>query len=187
MGATSRPVRAPVSARGSRPLIEALGALRAALLEVGAPHMLIGGTAVILRGVARVTDDVDATVWAEDVSIETLLAVFARHEIEGRIVDVAEFARDRQVVLLRHRPSGTSIDVSLAWLPFEREALDRAETLDVEGVPIPVARVQDLIVYKAVAWRDRDRADIERLARTHRDEIDFREVCRIVGDRKSVV
>jgi len=35
-----------------------MAALRAALLELGEPHMLIGGTAVILRGVARVTDDV---------------------------------------------------------------------------------------------------------------------------------
>src|SRR5262249_30358425 len=65
------------------PLLGAMAALRTALLEVGEPHMLIGGTAVILRGVARVTDDIDAAVWAEHLDVEHLLAVLARHEIVG--------------------------------------------------------------------------------------------------------
>jgi hypothetical protein len=66
-----------------------MAALRTALFEVGEPHMLIGGTAVILRGVARVTDDIEATVWAEHLDVEHLLAVLARHEIVGRIPDAA--------------------------------------------------------------------------------------------------
>jgi hypothetical protein len=33
------------------PLLQAMAALRAALIEIGEPHMLIGGTAVILRGI----------------------------------------------------------------------------------------------------------------------------------------
>jgi hypothetical protein len=149
--------------------------------------MIIGGTAVILRGVARVTDDIDATVWAERLDLDAFIDVLSRHEIEGRIPDFAEFAKTRQVLLLRHRPSGTPMDVSLAWLPFEQEALGRAEVLDVEGVDVPVARPQDLVVYKAVAWRDRDRADIERLVRSHRAEIDFGYVRRVVAEFADVL
>lgn len=44
---------------------DAISALASALAELGVPHMLIGGIAVILRGVVRQTNDVDATVWAE--------------------------------------------------------------------------------------------------------------------------
>jgi Nucleotidyltransferase of unknown function (DUF6036) len=154
------------------PLLRAMAALRAALLEVGEPHMLIGGTAVILRGIARLTDDVDATVWAEDLDVEEVLAVLARHEIVGRIPDAAAFAREHQVLLLQHTPTATPMELSLAWLPFERDALQRAELLDVSGVDIPVAVAEDLVIYKTVAWRDRDRTDVERLLRAYLDDID---------------
>lgn len=164
------------------PLLRAMAALRAALLEVGEPYMLIGGTAVILRGITRLTDDVDATVWAERLDVDEVLAVLARHEIVGRIPDAATFARERQVLLLQHTPSATPMELSLAWLPFEREALQRAEVLDVSGMEMPVAVAQDLVVYKTVAWRDRDRTDVERLLRAYLDEIDLSYVRRIIGE-----
>jgi hypothetical protein len=159
-----------------------MAALRAALLEVGEPHMLIGGTAVILRGIARVTDDVDATVWGEHVDLEDLLAVLARHEIVGRIPDAATFARERQVLLLRHSPTSTPMELSLAWLPFEQEALRRADLLDVSGIEMPVAAAEDLVIYKTIAWRDRDRADVERLLHAHPDRIDLSRVRRVIAE-----
>jgi len=164
------------------PLLGAMAALRTALLEVGEPHMLIGGTAVILRGVARVTDDIDATVWAEHLDVEHLLAVLARHEIVGRIPDAAAFAHERQVLLLRHTPTATPMELSLAWLPFEREALRRAELLDVSGMDMPVARAQDLVIYKTIAWRDRDRTDVERLLHAYPDDIDLAHVRRVIQE-----
>jgi hypothetical protein len=38
------------------------------------------------------------------------------------------------------------------------------------------------VVYKAVAWRERDKSDIERLIQLHHDKIDFVRVERIVGE-----
>jgi hypothetical protein len=162
-----------MSGRVESPFVEAIAALRAALDEVGAPFMLIGGLAVIVHGVARVTGDVDATIWAEGVDVDRALDVLARHRLVPRIEDAAAFARERQVLLLRHEPTGTPIDLSLAWLPFEKDALDRASERDFGGARIPVATAQDLVVYKAVAFRDRDRDDIARLLAAHRDEIDL--------------
>jgi predicted nucleotidyltransferase len=72
------------------------------------------------------------------------------------------------------------MEVSLAWLPFERDALGRAETISIGGVDIPVATAQDLIVYKTIAWRDRDRHDIEALLRLHRSEVDLDYIRAIV-------
>jgi hypothetical protein len=164
------------------PLQQAIIALRAALLETGAPHMLIGGMAVILRGVARVTEDVDATIWAEQLDLDALLRTLSRHEIVPRIPDAAAFARERQVLLLRHEPSQTPMELSLAWLPFEEAALRRAEILALGDVSMPVAVAQDLVVYKAVAWRERDRSDIERLLRSHARDIDLDYVRQVVAE-----
>lgn len=165
-----------------RLFLDALAALAAALDEAGAPSMLIGGVAVIVRGVPRQTVDIDATIWAEGLDAEALVGLLARHHIEPRIADALAFARQHQVLLLRHQPSGTPLEVSLAWLDFEREALERATFEDVGGVHLRVATAEDLIVFKAVAWRDRDRADIERLVAAHPEELDLARIRRLVQE-----
>lgn len=147
-------------------LPQAIAALGAALDSMGLPWMLIGGIAVVSRGVARMTDDVDATVVGAKIDLEAAVAIFARHGIVPRIDDALPFARQRQVLLLRHAPSDTPLDLSLAWLPFELEAIERAQRLDLGGIDAPVATIEDLLVYKAIAWRPRDRDDIERLVAT---------------------
>ncbi len=162
-----------MSTAPKQPLVRAIADLLAAFESVGATHMIIGGLAVIARGVVRHTDDADATVWAADVDVPRLLRALREHGIVGRIPDVEAFATQSQVLLLVHQPSGVPMDVSLAWLPFERDALARAQTVSVEGVDIPMATAQDLIVYKAIAWRDRDQRDVEELLRLHRSSVDL--------------
>jgi hypothetical protein len=159
------------------------GALRAlgdALSEIPALSMIIGGIAVIAAGVPRQTIDIDATILGRTSSLEMVLEALARQHIVPRIADAISFARERQVLLLRHEPSGVTIEISFAWLPFEEEALSRAVRTDLSGVSFRVAIPEDLIVYKAAAWRDRDRSDIERLLTLHGDKIDLDRVRGLV-------
>jgi hypothetical protein len=161
-------------------LVAALRDLQAALAAYGRPAMIIGGIAIMARGVPRQTIDIDATIEAEGTDLEPLLQLLARYQIVPRVADALAFARERQVLLLRHEPSGTPLEITLAWLPFELTALARATVVDFRGVPVRVATPQDLVVYKAVAWRDRDRSDIERLLVLHRSAIDIDAVRRLV-------
>lgn len=165
-----------------RAFVKALADLAAGLAEHGSAWMIIGGLAVIVRGVPRQTIDIDATVWAEGANVERLLETLARHGVKGRIPDAIDFARTREVLLLSHEESGTALEVSLAWLPFERDALAHATTEDVAGVKVGLARPEGLVVVKAVAWPDRDRADIERLLLLHGRRMDFQRVRRLVRE-----
>ncbi len=160
----------------------ALHSLVNALNEVPAPSMIIGGVAVIAAGVPRQTIDIDATVLGREVEVDAVIEALGRYDIVPRISDIREFARDHQVLLLQHAPSGVTIEVSFAWLPFEEEALSHAREIDVEGLSLRVARAEDLIVYKAAAWRDRDRSDIERLLVLHLGEIDIMRVRGLVEE-----
>jgi Nucleotidyltransferase of unknown function (DUF6036) len=160
----------------------AFRALVAALNEIAAPSMIIGGVAVIAAGVPRQTIDIDATVLGRDSNLEAVAATFERHGITPRISNALQFARERQVLLLRHDASGTTMEVSFAWLPFEEEAISRAIESDMNGLTVRMARPEDLIVYKATAWRDRDRSDIERLLVLHLDTIDFDRVRGLIVD-----
>lgn len=46
----------------------------------------------------------------------------------------------------------------------------------------PFAWAEDLVIYKAVAWRERDRTDIERLLVLHGRAIDLDRVRRVVRE-----
>ena len=160
----------------------ALEALASAFKELDAPAMLIGGIAVIARGVPRTTLDIDAAIWAEALDLDRAVAVFGRHGLVPRVPAARQFAQEHQVLLLQHDASGTPVDVSLAWLPFEREAIARATLVDLGGATLKVARAEDLVVYKAVAWRERDRSDIERLLLAHPGEVDLGRVRSLVAE-----
>lgn len=144
--------------------------------------MVIGGIAVIAHGVARQTIDIDATVLATRLETSHILEILANCSIRPRIADVLEFAERSQVLLLVHEKTGVTLEISLAFSSFEQEALERAVEVDFGGVKIPVAIPEDLVIYKALAWRDQDRYDIEQLLTLHGDHIDLERVRAFVHE-----
>jgi hypothetical protein len=71
------------------------------------------------------------------------------------------------VLLVHHQPSGIDVDNAFGALPFEDEALDRAQVIEVSGLRVPLPTPEDLIVMKAVAHRSRDQADIAAILDAH--------------------
>ncbi len=143
------------------------------LADTGRPYMIIGGIAVIAHGVARLTRDVDATLPADGLNLQHLLVSLEKHAVRPRIPDAIDFAKQSQVLLMEHVPSGVEVDISLAWLPFELEALDAAVATELAGFQTYLARPEDLIVYKVAAWRPQDQQDVERLLELHGGSMDL--------------
>ncbi|MCC6997874.1 MAG: hypothetical protein IT370_24880 [Deltaproteobacteria bacterium] len=155
-------------AKGAEHRLEAaLAALADGLNEAGAPWMVIGGVAVIARGVRRMTTDVDAVVRGGAVSVAVLLRALARHQILPRIDDAAAFAASNLVVLLRHQPSGVDLDVSLGWTLFEHEAIESSTSARFGSIVVPMARAEELVVFKLVAARPKDVEDVVALLLTN--------------------
>jgi len=125
--------------------------------------MVIGGIAVIARGVRRFTTDIDAAVRGDEISVDQLLAALAKKHIVPRVDDAAQFARENLVLLLRHERSLVEFDVSLAWTEFEHEAIAAATVAEFGNVKAPMARAEDLIVFKAIAGRGKDMDDVAAL------------------------
>jgi hypothetical protein len=165
-----------------RRLSAPLRALVEALAELHAPGMLIGGLAVIVHGVSRATRDVGATLLGGERRLEDILVGLGRHGIVPRISDALEFAAQHQVLLLRHQPSGIDVDITIAWLPFEIEAVRAAQIVAVDDVNVPVVRPEDLVIYKTVAWRPQDQQDVERLQGAYWATIDLGRVRRVVAE-----
>jgi len=162
--------------RPSQKIRKTLADLTKALQRLEAPSMVIGGIAVIAHGVARQTVDVDATVLATRLDPSQILTALEGYSIHPRIPDALKFAESSQVLLLIHEKTRVTLEVSFAFSSFEQEALDRAVEVDFGGVRIAVAIPEDLVIYKALAWRDQDRYDIEQLLTLHGDHIDLERV-----------
>lgn len=144
--------------------------------------MIIGGIAVIARGVARLTKDIDATIAGGDSDLERVVEGLAIHRIVPRIPNAVKFAQESHVLLLRHDPSGVEVDLSLAVLPFELDAIAAAELVSVHGTRVRVPRVDDLVIYKIVGWRPQDQQDVERLVTLHGTRMDLDRVKRLIHE-----
>ncbi|MGH8479442.1 MAG: hypothetical protein ACREXK_07695 [Gammaproteobacteria bacterium] len=123
------------------------------VLDDGPPGMIIGGVAVIALGFPRTTVDIDATVRAPLDDLDALVWRLGRAGIEPRMGAAIDFAKTNHVLLMKHRDSGVPIDISLAVLPFEEEAIAHRRMIDVGGLRLAIPRVDDLLVYKMVASR----------------------------------
>jgi hypothetical protein len=143
--------------------------------------MVIGGIAIIARGVRRMTTDIDAVVRGDRVDLSTLLRLLAKKRIVPRIDDAAAFVRESMVLLLRHDPTGVEFDVSFAWTAFEHDAIEASTDATYGNVVAPMARAEDLVVFKAMAARPVDIEDASALLLMHKD-IDLVRVRRRLGE-----
>ena len=150
------------------------------ILETDYRGMIIGGMAVIALGYPRATTDIDATVIEELDNLENLLSRLESHGIVPRMENVLDFARSNHVLLMRHKQSGIDIDISIALLPFEEEAISNCQEVDFAGIKIFIPRAEDLIIYKMVASRPEDLRDVEELLLRHLDKINLKRVRSIV-------
>ena len=77
--------------------------------------------------------------------------------------------------------------MTLAWSLFEAEALAAADRNPIAGVVVPVARAEDLVVYKVIGGRPLDLADLDELVALHAGQMDLERVGRLVAEIAEVL
>jgi hypothetical protein len=143
--------------RTRSPVARVLADLGRALARAGIDWYLFGAQAAILRGLRRTTVDVDVTVFTE-LDGERLSQSLGRG-FALRVPDAKGFARVTRVLPLVHAATKTDVDVVLGTVGLETHFLERAELLDVEGFSVRVPGVEDLVLMKLIAGRERDIED----------------------------
>jgi Nucleotidyl transferase of unknown function (DUF2204) len=130
---------------------------------IPAKSVIIGGVAVSFLGRPRFTHDIDTLTILPESVWEHALATAPSFGIVARIDDALALARRSRVFLLRHVASSIDIDVIIGGLPFEQNTVDNAVFHHVGGLDIPLPRVEDLMIMKAVAHRPQDMLDLQTL------------------------
>lgn len=119
---------------------------------------------MIAHGHVRTTQDIDIA-WVPPLrnAADVFLKQAANFGLRPRIGDAGKFATENLVLLMEHQPTGIPVDISFALQDFEKIAALAATPMKVLGVSLPVVALDDLLVYKMIASRTQDIADVEML------------------------
>ncbi len=126
--------------------------------------VIIGGVAVGLLGKPRFTADIDAVFLLSIRDIHRFLELARAENLIPREENMEERAKKNRVLLLRHSPTNTDIDISLGIMPFEEEMIERGSVRSFANLSARLPTPEDLIIMKAVAHRRKDFDDIRSLA-----------------------
>lgn len=139
-------------------------------------YVVVGGLAIVLHGHPRLTADVDIVLDLEPVSARKAMEALKTIGLKARApVDLAAFADPRQreswiedkgmTVFNLYSTANPLLSLDLFVrdpIPFE-ELWSRSETIDLGGVRIQVASIDDLIAMKRAVARPQDLSDVEAL------------------------
>ena len=148
-------------------LLDALLAAHAVLGAEGVDHALCGGVAANLyRADVRATTDVDICIVCAAPQLVSLARTF---EERGWRAHPAW----REAEQLRiERDDLPRVDLLIASTDYEREAVRRAVTANIDDEEIRVLVPEDLIVFKLVAGRHRDYEAVAAIIGTHPNDLD---------------
>jgi hypothetical protein len=142
------------------------------------PYCVVGGVAVNLHGVPRMTYDVDVVVVPDASALAALQALLEgmglRSRVPVKLVDFTDPAYREQMLHERNLMAVTftspsdplqEVDVLVSPSIDARELVQRAVAVDLDGTPVPVVALEDLIALKRASTRAHDADDAAHLER----------------------
>ena len=120
-----------------------------ALDHVGVPYMITGSFASNYHGIYRGTGDIDFVIAAEPNQLKALVQKLNENGYFAQVEDALD--------AWRHNSMFNAIDDSMAWkidfimrkgTPFGCEAFRRRIPGDIEGIPVIISTVEDVIIAK---------------------------------------
>lgn len=147
------------------PLLEATRDFIAVLEALDAHYAIMGNLALCAHAIPQPTYDADFSV---ALTRDELPRMFAAAEAAGFETPQTyaggwiNTVGGLSVIKLQRRVAGNVIDLDLflAESPFAREALERRQFLAAEGLEAYFVSPEDLILFKLLAFRLKDRVDI---------------------------
>lgn len=124
------------------------------------PYMVIGGQAVQLYGEPRMTRDIDLTLGLDSDGLVRVLAVCGACGLKPLPVAPADFVRETMVLPALEERSGIRVDFVFSVTSYERQAISRSRPVELGGVSVRFAEVEDVVIHKLVAGRPRDLEDV---------------------------
>ena len=134
--------------------------LARSLDEEGIEYLVMGGQAVLVHGEPRLTRDVDITLGVTPDNLNRILKIAENLGLKVLVSDPEKFINETWVLPAQDLESGIRVDFIFSASEFEKQALQRAQSIDIEGTPVRFASAEDLIIQKIFSGRPRDIEDV---------------------------
>lgn len=152
-------------------LVEGVVKLQTRLGNASVSSVVIGGLAVVVWGEPRLTRDVDIKVQLQRDQAANLLDLL-RPDYKLLSDDPAQTLQ-RMGMLFVQNADGLRLDLLLADTPFDTQVIDRGVKIEIRpNRSIVVCTPEDLILYKLISTRPRDREDVWGIVRRQGDDLD---------------
>ena len=160
-------------------LVATLRAILERLEQLGLPYMLVGSVAALAHGRSRATQDFDLVVELDEAR--------ARELVRSLPGDRFYASEDAAVDAVRRRTLFNVIDMSTGWKvdlvplkrrPFSQREFQRRREVEVLGMRVFVASLEDIILAK-LEWSELGGGSARQLE-------DVRELVRIAGEQLDV-
>jgi len=134
-------------------------------------YMVIGGQAVLIYGALRFTRDIDITLGLNTDRLNDILKIAKSLRLKLLVKDVADFVKKTYVLPLMNGKSKIRVDFIFSWSSYEREALKRVKKVKIGKTKVNFANVEDVIIHKIIAGRERDLEDVKSIL-IKKEEVD---------------
>jgi hypothetical protein len=140
-------------------------------------YLLCGGLAMNLYGVPRMTMDIDLVLALDDRNLDAFIACAEALDLKPQapvpLASLKDPEQRRSWVEEKHliafglsgAPGTPTVDVLLKHSLDIDAAIARAVIRDVDGIPVPLASIGDMVALKANTGRRQDQDDLEHLKR----------------------
>jgi len=139
---------------------EIIAAVGRALEQRSVPYMIIGGQAVLLYGEPRLTRDIDITLGIDADRLDEVIALAREVSLSILPGDTRTFVHQTMVLPCLHEETGIRVDFIFSFTPYETQAIERANRIQIQGVGIWFASPEDVVIHKIFAGRPRDLEDV---------------------------
>ena len=150
------------------PLARIIRRALGALAKSDAPYCVIGATALAVRGLPRMTRDLDIAVLIDDAAgaIAALRAAGLR-----ATTPVGSEDRPEPMIVFRDPRSKVEVDLLVAAGDPEATAIERARPIAVFGVRAPVATLEDLLLLYLYSNQPKHLGDFAAIVQSRRADL----------------
>jgi len=132
------------------------------LNKAGVDYIMVGGWAVNMHGYIRATVDLDIWILADRGNASRVYSALCEFGAPVSGMNPAEFAEDGMIFQIGVAPCRIDIITKISGVRYS-DASARAVAKEIDGIPVRVISLEDLIANKLASGRTKDIADAEAL------------------------
>ena len=127
------------------------------------PYMIIGGQAVLLYGIPRLTRDIDITLGIDTDKFALIEKSCEKLGLKMLPKNPKSFAMDTKVLPAEEEKLKIRVDFIFSFTPYEEQAIQNVKRVPMDGYLVKFASREDVIIHKMFAGRALDEEDVKNI------------------------